>query len=392
MPAESTTVPEDVQKFEGLTAASDGGERFEDQQPDDATLSPEDRDALASKLASKLDDLDSDDPDGFDDSDGSTDATSDEATDGDDDGQTTAGEGSEGGEKDGDEGDASDDSSEGDQQTDQGAAADGAPTLPDAYRRSLHAYGWKDEEIDQNLEALGERFIDTAARIHTNRNQELTSWADAGRKAREQRQSAPASQGQAQPSTNQPPEGLQPVDIAKLKEKYGEDEEELVELASRVNATVEQVRQILPQVQQAQRVVQQAEVDALVREIDTFFRDDSLKPFTDRYGDGQASLTDEQRQNRDAVLDLADAMIEGAQLQGRELSVQQALTYAHDSLTADQQASAVREAVKQEAKRRNRGISQRPSNRGSQQSRGPAVKTRSDLETATQDRLRAAFS
>ncbi|KKL89127.1 hypothetical protein LCGC14_1917790, partial [marine sediment metagenome] len=66
---------------------------------------------------------------------------------------------------------------------DEGDSAPTAPILPSSHRRSLAAYGWSDEEIDQNLEVLGEKFIDVASKLHANRNEEVSAWAQAGRRA-----------------------------------------------------------------------------------------------------------------------------------------------------------------------------------------------------------------
>jgi hypothetical protein len=139
------------------------------------------------------------------------------------------------------------------QTEDAGAAAkttNTAPTLPAAYRRSLKAYEWTDEEIDANLKTLGTKFIETAGRIHKNRNVEIADWAERGRQSRTQ--SAQQQQTQA-PQQQQSTEatGLKPVDAAALKKQYGADE--LIDaIVGPVNATIEQINKMLPAVQQTQ--------------------------------------------------------------------------------------------------------------------------------------------
>jgi len=286
-----------------------------------------------------------------------------------------------------------------------------APTLPDPYRRSLKAYGWSDDEIDQNLEALGDKFLDTAQKIHSNRNAELQKWADAGRKAREQSQqqgdpnalqsdpnASPGDQN-AQSQTGsqqngQVPSSLKPVDADALKEKYGEDEL-IDQIVAPVNATIQAINSILPQLEQGVQQSQQNEQHALVREIESFFGDDSLEPYRDLYGDSNSDepLAEEQWERRNKVLETADALIAGAELQGRKLSTREALELAHDTVSTEFQKQAVRKGIKKTAKQRNRGITTRPSNRGSE---GVTPKgqpqSREDLETRTAQRLKKAFS
>lgn len=288
---------------------------------------------------------------------------------------------------------------------DEGDQPSDAPTLPDAYRRSLKAYGWEDEEINQNLRNLGDSFVKTAERIHGNRNAEVQQWAEAGRQARSQQepqQNAPApAAGQpaaAQPAqqTGQAPSQLQPVDVEKLKKEYGDDE--MVDaIAGPVNAVVESINQILPQFQQTQQAAEEARLNEVGQKVEEFFGDDSLQPYQEFYGDPKSGLNEQQVQAREQVLDTAYNLMLGAQsLQGRQLPLREALEHAHQIAAKDQQASAVRKSVKKEAKARNKGISQRPRSRSAAsptatRSQDAPPKTREELEQRTKERLARAW-
>lgn len=281
-----------------------------------------------------------------------------------------------------------------------GAVADGpdpdAPTLPDAYRRSLKAYGWNDDEIDTNLKTLGDKFLDTAQKIHTNRNAEVQQWANAGRQAREQQQQPGGATDPARQPTDDAnlPSSLKPVDSEALKEKYGEDEL-IAEIVGPVNATIKAINALLPQLEQGVQHSQQNEQQALIREIEGFFTDESLKPYRELYGDstnGQ-TLQPEHWDRRNKVLETADALMAGAKLQGRNIDVREALELAHDSVSTEFKETAVRNGIKKEAKKRNRGITNKPSSRGKGGAgeTGP-VNSRQGLEGRIAQRMKKVFS
>lgn len=295
-------------------------------------------------------------------------------------------------------------SEEGDGSDDEEAAAEDeqesdAPTLPDAYRRSLKAYGWEDDEIDQNVKALGDSFIKTAERIHQNRNKELQDWAAAGRKAREQQdEGQQGSDGQEQQAGQQQKgDGSQPslekLDPEKLREKYGEDEE-IEQVVQTVNKTVDTLNQILPQVQQAHQTAQQSEIEAVEREVKGFFGRDDIAAYSDLYGDENQGLTDEQIEVRNKVLDNAYNLKLGArQLHGQELSLHDALERAHEMVSGEHKATAARKQVKKQAKKRNRSISQKPSGKKGSGTKTPdgRPQSREELEERTKSRLQNAF-
>lgn len=278
-----------------------------------------------------------------------------------------------------------------------------APTLPDPYRRSLKARGWTDEDIDQNLTALGDRFLNIAANIHQSRNDELATFAAAGRQARQQSQQ-PASQPEPSTDSTSPSGEFKvpsPVDGDALKknlrDKYGDDEmlDELVDsLLNPVNGAIEAVNAIVPSLQQGQQAATQAANDQAVKEVEAFFADESLAPYKELYGDEQKGpLTQQQVDNRNEVLDQAFSIKLGAeQLRGQRLSVAEAMRLAHELVSKDYKETAVRRKITKQAKKRTKGITLKPGkSKGGPSSSETKPATRSELEKATRKRLQKVF-
>jgi len=256
------------------------------------------------------------------------------------------------------------------------------PTLPDSYRRSLKAYGWEDADIDKNLQVMGKDFIDTAAKIHSNRNSEVGQWAEAGRQAREQQ-----SKSGTTPQTAPPNAGsLRSLDVEKLKEQYGEDAL-ITQLVLPMNAMIEQVNRILPAVQETQQRASQAEQDALLRQIDGFFGSREMDAYKTVYGSGD-KLTEEHYTARNKVLEMADALVVGASLQHRRLSSADALQMAHDSVSSGFKKQEARAEIKGQLAKRANGITLRPSSRQPVKRSGAGM-TREELVKTVGQKLAA---
>jgi hypothetical protein len=258
------------------------------------------------------------------------------------------------------------------------------PTLPAAYVRSLKAYGWEDADIQAAMKADPANFMVAAGRIHKNRSDETARWAELGRQSRT-RQDQPAGEQKATPAQAQ----IKPVDREALVEKYG-NEELVGEIVGPVNEAIAQINAVLPDLMTGVQSVQQSRQEALSRQIDQFFGGDELKTYAEFYGKDSASMAEPQIENRNKVLELADALIAGAAQQGRNLTVGEALMLAHDSVSGSFKVQAIRKQVKSAVQARNKGITIRPTQKGSQANDGPA-KNRNELESRTRDRLAAVF-
>ena len=91
------------------------------------------------------------------------------------------------------------------------------------------------------------------------------------------------------------------------------------------------------------------------------------------------------------MLEMADALVAGAGQQGRRLSVEDALTLAHDSLTVGVRTQTIRDQIRSQVTTRQKGITLRPGTRGTEKKDGPP-RDRAELQQRTADRLARAFS
>jgi hypothetical protein len=255
-----------------------------------------------------------------------------------------------------------------------------AQPFPAAYRRSLKAYDWTDEEINEAAKQPG--FLTTAAKIHQNRNKEVSGWAEAGRKAQQSSQ-AP------KPEPAVAATGLTPIDAAKLKAQYG-DEALIDALVGPVNLAIERMNQMLPVVQQTQQRAQMAHGETLVRQIDGFFSGKGMESYKETYGTDTATLTGEQLAGRNKVLEFADALTAGAQLQGRTLPLNDAMQLAFDAVSGGTKTQAARKELTKSLQTRAKGVTLKPGSRGTNLNASPA-KGRSDLEKRVKSSLSAVL-
>ena len=268
------------------------------------------------------------------------------------------------------------------QETAASAPAAKAPTFPAAYRRTLKALEWSDEEIEDA--AKRPELLPSISKLHTSRNKEVAEWATAGRRAKEQQaQQQPAAQPQKGPIL------LKPVDLAALKAKYG-DEGLIDELAGPVNAAIEQMNAMMPQVHQVQQRAAMSQLEVLSRQIDGFFGDKELVPFQKLYG-ANGKLTPQHEAARQKVVEYADFLVGGAAQNGRALSLSEALQMAHDAVSGETKTQAAREELKGKMVQRQKGISLKPGSRGTNLKAPTKASTRQSLEKRVSGSLKAAF-
>lgn len=274
----------------------------------------------------------------------------------------------------------------------------GVPTLPESYRRSLHAYGLDDELIDLNLKNQGTTFLETAARLHEKRNRDTAAMAQLGRQYRTQ-QSQQGGEGDLptprtpQPAGRQPNTGIQPFNVKQLREEYGDDT--LIDkVIPQVNAIIESHNAMLSDMRRNQQVMQQNQQAQLNRTIDDFFVGESKKGYEGLYG-GTGQRNAGQEESRLRVMEMANDLVIAHQVQGRNISVEEAMTVAHDSVSSGFKQTAARATIQKAAKARNRGLTQKPSNRRTGGSNdNPETsrpRTRQELEARTLERMRRVF-
>jgi hypothetical protein len=273
------------------------------------------------------------------------------------------------------------------------AAAAPAPTLPVAYIRSAKARGWTDEEIQSAVDLNPDKALQTFERMHTSRSQEISEWAELGRKVRSQTPAAsatpPASVNATPVSAAPAPSVLRPINVQEMVEKFGN--QELIEaLAGPVNAAIQALTPIMERAKASETRAKQTAQEQLGKVVQDFFTDKSMAPYAESYGGDIAKLTETQVEMRGKVLEMADALIAGATFQGRKLSVQEALTLAHDTVSAPVKESVIRDQIRQSVKKRAAGITLRPTGQG-RDDPGAKPRDRSELMTRTEGRLAKAL-
>jgi len=261
------------------------------------------------------------------------------------------------------------------------------PTLPDAIRRSLHAYEWSDEDIDDGFKANPAGFLTFAQKMHNSRTNELKQWANIGRQAAQRAQAGPVESPSATVPMAPANSGFQPIDIDGLVKEFG-NEELVRQIASPVNTVIEQINSIFPDLQKGVEEIRAARLQTVSTQIESFFTGEPLKAFADFYG-VRATATEDQMGNRAQVLQTADALRTGAAYQGRDLSVEESLALAHDLVSAEFHKQVVRKEVRAQVQRRSNGLSVKP--QGSAPAKtGPAA-SRNQLEQNVKDRLNKVF-
>lgn len=264
------------------------------------------------------------------------------------------------------------------------------PTLPAAYRRSLTAYDWTKEEIDEAFDAAPESFLKTAERIHRNRNAETAQFAELGRKAREASGISPTKATEVVTPTAGP-NGVELVDTEKLVEEFG-NEDLVNRIAGPVNAVITEINKFLPELRGSVSTIQRSTKETLAKQIEDFFTSPDMKTFGDFYGSlAKEPLSDDQQRSRSKVLETADAIISGASLQGRQMSVDEALLMAHDSVASKLIATKVREEIKASTKTRARGITLKPESGGGPSTDDSRPSTRRELEAKAREGLSKVF-
>ena len=298
-----------------------------------------------------------------------------------------------------DDGSAADDASEdlGGDDADQDTRQSDAPTISTAHERSLAA-SHTPEEVQTLQQNLGdEGFADYAARIHEKRNAETARMAELGRMAQalQPQGQLPASESGAVAPSAQPTgaTAITPIDPEALRAQFGDDEL-ISQLVPQLNAQAAALNAMMLSQQQQQEQVARNEQESLIRQIDEFFGAKDLAAYSDHYGTAAASLTAEQQGSRTEVLKMADALMAGAQFQGRSLTIGEALAASHDALSVEVTEARVRAGLQKKAKTRNRGLTHKPSRKGSRTpdlARKGAPRNDREMEARTRQRMKQVF-
>jgi molybdopterin converting factor small subunit len=271
-------------------------------------------------------------------------------------------------------------------------AADDSPTLPAALRRSLRAYEWSEDEIDEAFGRDPEGFLVTASKIHSTRIQQTQEWAARGRQQLEEQDTlagaGSATDAVAADAASIPDGGIQ-IDFAALAESSGFDEEALRKAFGPVTTVVDAMNAILPALNEGIQATQENKDAILAREVDQFFQQDDMSPYTEFYGDSWETADNEQVGHRNKVLEEADYLIVGAGQHGQTLSTVEALEIAHHHVAAGEKEKAVRKEITSQVKQRRKGITLKPTSKTKAAQTGPPSREQQLANAA--ERLRKAF-
>lgn len=283
------------------------------------------------------------------------------------------------------------------------------PHLIDAARRR----GWSEDRIQRLVKADPDLALDTFEQLHEDANELSRRYAEMGRMMSGQAGNTPP-QGQGQPPA-QPYAGQQPplqgqqqfqppayqspqpgpngqqqqggfqqnglLPTFQFAEEVTKDLDEdfrkgvLDNVASHLNQINDVINNV---VVQHQNWIQERQNEVLYQQVDQFF--EGQKGYEKLYGAGKdhASLSAEERQARMQVVQEADAIRAGAAYQGRQLTVQEALSMAHNLVSASYTKEAARREVQGQIRKRDGQITVRPTHRS-----GPPVNSKDPLAKAT---------
>lgn len=261
-----------------------------------------------------------------------------------------------------------------------------APTFPGAWRRTLRAYDWTDDEIEDALSQepnARASFMATAQKLHANRNAELAKWAEMGRRER----NANPAEEKVLPVSDTETGKFPLTNIDGLIEKHG-NEDLVREIAGPFDKMLAEINAIMPDLVSGVQSIRESRKQVLTGQIERFFGSEDLKPYAEVYGAGSDSLSEDQEGTRNKVLEFADALVAGASLQGRKLSTDEALMLAHDSVSGGFKEKAIRTEIRKSVTVRSKGLSLKPTGVVTPKT-GP--KTREQLEKDVKGRLAAVF-
>jgi len=275
-------------------------------------------------------------------------------------------------------------------------AADEPEGVSDAYYRAAKHQGWSDEEITNLHNANPELANKTFAKLLESTNRISQEFAAMGRARQQQNVIRPESKK----DDGQQKSKSKGIDIEQLKKDYDNDPiiEVVAELKRQNDELIGKIDKLgTPVVQTSEdelRVKLQQE-EIVQQQVEQYFKADDLKSYSDFYGlipkgsKGWDGLTTEQKTNRWAVLELAEQILTGAEMQGRKMDVDEAMESAHLIVSEPIREKIIRESIKANVVKRNKGLTLKPNSGTAPAQTGPA--SQATLEARTTERLRKVF-
>jgi len=279
---------------------------------------------------------------------------------------------------------------------------DGTIPLPEAYVRCAMAYGWKTrEDVLKFYNQDPAMAVSTLSNLYAARNKASGEFAAIGRQHAEEKKT--------QQSTDSDAVKVPTIDVESLKQQFGEEAGPLISLIESQNAVIKKlnskdgVTEPLRGKTIPGRGKASVEETMIEQQLDTFFESDNMKPYEKVYGKleiGQTwdDLSPGQRMHRWKVMEQADQIAGGAnQLQGRDVSLAEALERAHLIVTHKYRDKIVVDGIKAKVIKRQKGLtldpakSRRKSNAMQNDTGVTGKRTKSQIEAAVAQRMRKAF-
>ena len=263
------------------------------------------------------------------------------------------------------------------------------------YRAAIHQ-GWSDDDIKTLYKANPALAEKTFAKLLDTTNRLSREFSAIGRAKLQ------VSKSDAQPEPARKTEPTKPefkkVDIEKLRKQY--DDDAIVDVVAQMQDQIEQLHEEAskrpepasdPQAQERVIRAKVQEEAAMEQQIGQFFGGSDLKGYNEFYGKVLKNSSDwnnlsiDQKKNRMDVLNMADQIIIGAEAQGRDMSIDDALNLAHLSISEPVREKVIRETIKTKVVKRAKSLTLKPSGKAAVKNDGP--KTAQELIDITTERL-----
>jgi len=243
------------------------------------------------------------------------------------------------------------------------------PAIPEQlYQAAVHNR-WTPEQIIKFWKGDPELAKATLGKMRDDMVAVNNQYAEQGRAAKQLQ----AQKAELEQRTIQPIQVAKPKNeaVEKMREEYGDGAAAILEQVIAGQAQPLTPTQQVDTAQQEKNVARTERSLAVVQQMSHWFANPAMKPYEEYYGAGTDSngfplitgehLTQEQRTNRENLLDKAGDIEAGVALRGGTLSVADALTMAHVVVTKDLQTEIVRKGIMAKAKKKAAGVTLRPS-------------------------------
>jgi len=269
--------------------------------------------------------------------------------------------------------------------------------IPDAYYRAAKHQGWSDDDIAALHKANPALAEKTFAKLYDSTNKLSREFSAIGRAKLQAKKAQPAK---TEPTGTEPKKSeFKKIDIDKLRKDY--DNDPIVELVAQMQDQFEQLHSKLdkepakteetPAISEQELRAKIQEEAAMEQQIEQFFNADDLKQYKEFYGDLPKNarnwdiLSTQQKTNRWEVLQRADEILIGAEAQGREMGIDEALKLAHLIISEPMREKVIRENIKAKVVKRQKSLTLKPTGKMMDNKTGPL--TRDQLVERTKERL-----